>query len=158
MKMLPQAGSQDSAVELEECQTGVWKGCGLEFGTGVEGYFLLLTLTLVSTPPLVLPQQHLTLVSTPPPVLPQQRFKDSRSFCQKWGWRVTAKHTRTLCLWLWMKWHCKLVHGHMVYTECVPRRQQFYVAPAVQQYSAVSQPLQWIQRSETRVTATVLAF
>ena len=51
--------------------------------------------------------------------------KRSRSFCQKRRWQVTAKHTYTLSMWLWMKWHCKLVRGWMVYTELVPRRQHF---------------------------------
>ena len=50
--------------------------------------------------------------------------KRSRSFCQKCRWQVTAKHTYTLPMWLWMKWHCKLVHGWM-YTELAPRRQHF---------------------------------
>ena len=53
------------------------------------------------------------------PVLPQ--YKRSRSFCQKRRWQVTAKHTYTLPVWLWMKWHCKLVNGWMVYTELAPR-------------------------------------
>ena len=51
--------------------------------------------------------------------------KRSRSFCQKHRWQVTAKHTYTLSTWLWMMWHCKLVHGWMVYTELVPRWQHF---------------------------------
>ena len=59
-------------------------------------------------------------------------------------WQVTAKYTHTLPMWLWMKWHCQLVHGYMVYTELVPRQQQFHMAPAVQQpNSAVSTPLWW---------------
>ena len=51
--------------------------------------------------------------------------KRSRSFCQKCRWQVTAKHANTLPMWLWMKWHCILVHGWMVYTEPVPKRQHF---------------------------------
>ena len=51
--------------------------------------------------------------------------KISRSFCQKCRWQVTAKHTFTLPMWLWMKWQCKLVHGWMVYTELAPRQQHF---------------------------------
>ena len=72
--------------------------------------------------------------------------KISRSFCQKCRWQVTAKHTFTLPMWLWMKWQCKLVHGWMVYTELAPRWQQFHVAPATQQpkSAAVSTPLLWI--------------
>ena len=49
--------------------------------------------------------------------------KRSRSFCQKCRWQVTAKHTYTLPMWLWVKWHCYLVHGWMVYTEPALKRQ-----------------------------------
>ena len=64
---------------------------------------------------------------------------------------VSAKHTYTLHMWLWLKWHCKLVHGWMVYTELAPRRQQFQVAPAVQEpKSAISTPLPWIFKTKTR--------
>ena len=59
--------------------------------------------------------------------------KRSRSFCQRCRWQVTAKHTCTLALWLWMNSHNKLVHGWMVYIERAPRRQLFHVAPATQQ-------------------------
>ena len=51
--------------------------------------------------------------------------KRSRSCCQKCRWQVPAKHTYTLPMLLWMKWRCNLVHGWMVYTELVPRRQHF---------------------------------
>ena len=51
--------------------------------------------------------------------------KRSRSFCQKCRWQVTAKHIYTLPMWLWMKWHCNLVRGWMVYTELAPKRQHF---------------------------------
>ena len=70
-------------------------------------------------------------------------IKKPKIFCQKCRFQVTAKHTCTLPTWLWMKWHCKLVHGWMVYTEFSPRRQQFHVAPAMQQLpkSAVKTPL-----------------
>ena len=51
--------------------------------------------------------------------------KRSRSFCQKCMWQVTAKHTYTLPMWLWMKWHCNLVHGWMVYTELALKWQHF---------------------------------
>ena len=73
--------------------------------------------------------------------------KRSRSFCQKRGWQITAKHTGTpLRILLKMKWLCKLVHGCALYIELTPRRkQQFYVAPAMQKAnSAVSTPLKWI--------------
>ena len=51
--------------------------------------------------------------------------KRSWSFWQKCRWQVTAKHTYTLPMWLWMKWHCNLVHGWMVYTELAPKQQHF---------------------------------
>ena len=45
-------------------------------------------------------------------------------------------------MWLWKKWHCKLVHGWMVYTEPAPRTCAFHVAPAMQQpKSATSTPV-----------------
>ena len=44
-------------------------------------------------------------------------LKRSRSFCQKWRWQVKAKHACTLHMWLWIKRHCKLVHGYMRHTE-----------------------------------------
>ena len=40
--------------------------------------------------------------------------KRSRSFCQKCRRQVTTKHTCTLCTWLWIKRHSKLVHDCMV--------------------------------------------
>ena len=68
-------------------------------------------------------------------VLPQQHVKDPSHSAKRAGGRLQ----------LWMKWHCKLMHGRMVYTELVPRRQQFHMAPAMQQpNSAVSTLLQWI--------------
>ena len=72
--------------------------------------------------------------------------KRSRSFCQKCRWQVTAKHTYTLPMWLWMKWHCKLVHGWMVYTELAPRQQHFtWHQPCNNQRAlSVSTPLPWI--------------
>ena len=72
-------------------------------------------------------------------------YTRSRSFCQKCRRQVTAKHTYTLSMWLWMKWHCNLVHGWMVYTELEPKTAAFHVAPAMQQpKSATSTPLPWI--------------
>ena len=35
----------------------------------------------------------------------------SQSFCPKCRCQVTAKQTCTLPVWLWIKWHCKLVCG-----------------------------------------------
>ena len=78
----------------------------------------VLTLTSLSSS---LPS-HVTVVA----------LKRSQSFCQKCRWQVTAKHTCMLPMKLWMKWHCKLVHGCMVYREPVPRWQQFHMAPAMQ--------------------------
>ena len=44
-------------------------------------------------------------------------------------------------MWLRMTLICKLVHGYTEYTERAPRRQQFHVAPAIQQPNiAVSTP------------------
>ena len=51
--------------------------------------------------------------------------KRSRSFLQKCRWQVTPKHIYTLPIWFWMKWHCKLVHGWMVYTELALKWQYF---------------------------------
>ena len=88
----------------------------------------------------------LILVSTAPPCYCNSIiYIRSRPFCQKCRWQVTAKHTYTLPMWLWKKWHRKLVHGWMVYTELALRWQQFHVAPTMQQpKSAISTPLQWI--------------
>ena len=64
----------------------------------------------------------------------RKRFWSFHQKC-RWHWQVTAKHTftYTLPMWLWMKWHGKLVYGRMVYTELAPKRQHFYVAQAMQQ-------------------------
>ena len=71
--------------------------------------------------------QTLILVSIPPPVTAEARKnKRSQSFCQKCRWLVRAKSTCTLHMWLWMKWHCKLVHDCMVCPEPVPWRQHFH--------------------------------
>ena len=56
-------------------------------------------------------------------------YKRSGLYCHKCRWQVSAKHTCILHTWLQIKWHCKLVHGCMVYTKLVPRQQQFHVAP-----------------------------
>ena len=74
--------------------------------------------------------------------------KRSQSFCQKCRWQVTAKHTYTLPMWLWMKWHRNLVHGWMVYTEPAPKRQHFtWHQPCNIQNSAISTPLLWILKT-----------
>ena len=46
--------------------------------------------------------------------------KRSRSFCQKCRWQVAAKHAYTLPMWLWIKWHCKVVHVCMVHRKQAP--------------------------------------
>ena len=108
------------------------KGPGFKFRHERRDNFLLqgqlFVLTLIS-------------VSAPPPCYRIAR-KRSRSFCQKSRWQVTAKHAYILSMWLWKEWHCKLVHGWMVYTEPAPRTCAFHVAPAMQQpKSATSTPV-----------------
>ena len=100
----------------------------------LQGQLSVLTLILVSNPPPFC-RPHVTAVAC----------KWSLSFCQKCRWQVTAKHTYTLPMWLWMKWHCKQVYGWMVYTELALRWQQFHMAPAMQQQmSVIRTPLPWI--------------
>ena len=79
-------------------------------------------------------------------VLLQQHVKDPGQSAKSAGGRLQLNtHTPTLPMWLWMKWHCKLMHSWTVYTERAPRRATFYVAPAMQQpKNAVSTPLPWI--------------
>ena len=67
--------------------------------------------------------------------------KTSQSFCLKCRWQVTAKHTYTLPMWLWMKWHCNLVHGWMVYTELAPKQHFTWHQPCNTQKSAIRTPL-----------------
>ena len=78
----------------------------------LQGHLSVLTLISMSVPPLV---------------------KDPGHLCQMYRWQVTARHTCTLSKWLWKKWHCKLVRSCKLCIELVPRRQQLYVAPAMQQ-------------------------
>ena len=79
-------------------------------------------------------QGHVSVLTLIPVSVPPRccavACKISQSFCQKCRWQVTTKHTCTLPMLLWMKWHSKLVHSCMVYTELVSRWQQFYVAPS----------------------------
>ena len=65
------------------------------------------------------------------PLVTTVAYKRSKSFCQKCKWQVTTKHPWTLHMWLWMKWHCKLVQNCMVYRVCLLRWQQFHMAPAM---------------------------
>ena len=72
--------------------------------------------------------------------------KRPRSFCQKCRWQVTAKHTYTLPMWLWMKWHCNLAGAWLngVHRTCADTAA-FHVAPAMQHpQRATSTPLPWI--------------
>ena len=65
--------------------------------------------------------------------------KRSRSFCQKCRWQVTAKHTYTLRMWLYMKWHGAWLYGvHRTCTETAA------VSCGTSHASAVSTPLRWI--------------
>ena len=60
-------------------------------------------------------------------------------------WQVMNKHTCTLCRWLWIKWCCKLVHGCVVYTEHVPRQQQFsHGTSHITTNITIHAPLQWV--------------
>ena len=52
--------------------------------------------------------------------------------------------TYTLPMWIWMKWHCNLVHGWMV-SELALKRQHFtWHQPCNTQRNAISTPLPWI--------------
>ena len=62
--------------------------------------------------------------------------KRSQSLCQKCKWQVTAKYACTLPMWLWTKWHHKLVHGCMVYTEHALRHNSFTWHQACQQLNS----------------------
>ena len=63
------------------------------------------------------------------PYITAVAHKRSWSFCQKCRkWQVTAKHTCTPHMWLWIKtvnWYC------MAYTESVLRWQQFHMVPSM---------------------------
>ena len=52
-----------------------------------------------------------------------------RHHYQSCWWQVTAKHTCTLPVWLCRKWHSKLAHGFIMYTESAQRWQQLHMAP-----------------------------
>ena len=85
--------------------------------------------------------------------------KRSRSFCQRYRWQDTAKPphihphppTSTLPMWVWMKYHCKVVYGCMtVHTQLVAsRRQRFHVVAVMQQPNiAVSTPIRYIFKKQ----------
>ena len=64
--------------------------------------------------------------------------KRPRSFCQRYRWQVTAKHSYTLCILVAlhkMTW-CMVVW----YTQNVPRRQQFYVAQTTSALTPATTP------------------
>ena len=63
--------------------------------------------------------------------------KTSQSFCQKCRWQVIAKHTWTLPMWLWPKWHCKLVHR-----TCTKMAAVWNQVAASN--NTISTPFQWI--------------
>ena len=68
--------------------------------------------------------------------------KRSRSFCQKRGWQVTAKHAYTLRMWLCMRWHGAWLYG-------VHRTRRDWLSQAADSCgtshaSAVSTPHRWI--------------
>ena len=107
-----------SVVRGTEHQTRDWKVAGLssqQENVLLQGQLCVLALISVSIPPCV----------------PAVAHKRSLSFCQKCRWQVAAKHMSTLCTGLWMKWHCKLVHGCMVYTEQAPRWKKFQTVSAM---------------------------
>ena len=84
----------------------------------------------------------LVSISVPPPYYCSSTQKVPVIF-RKCRRQVTAKHTCTMHMWFWMKWHCKLAHGCVMYTECALRQHQYHTASAMQPVNnAVSPPLQ----------------
>ena len=85
------------------------------------------------------------------PVIPQWHVKDPGHSAKSAGGRLQLNtHAPYIPMRLWMKWHCKLVHGWMVYTEPALRRQQFHMAPVTQKpNTAVGTPFQWIFKMQT---------
>ena len=65
--------------------------------------------------------------------------KRSRSFCQKCGWQVTAKHAYTLRMWLCMKWYFAWLY--VLHRTCA---ETAAVSCGTSPVSAVSTPLRWI--------------
>ena len=64
-------------------------------------------------------------------------------------------NTCTICRWLWIQQCCKLVHGCEVYTDHVPRQQQFsHGTSRITTNVTVHQPLQWLFKN-TLCKATV---
>ena len=77
--------------------------------------------------------------------------KRSRSFCPKCRWQVTAKHAYTLCMWLCMKGHGAWLYG--VHTTCA---EMAAVSRRTSHASAVSTPLLWIFKKQTKTNAIKL--
>ena len=74
--------------------------------------------------------------------------KRSRSCCQKCRWQVTAKHARTLRMWLCDVMQCMVVWC----TQNVPRQQYFYVAPAMPAlWHQPCHPLGWIWKQKNKM-------
>ena len=65
--------------------------------------------------------------------------KRSRSFCQKRGWQITAKHAYTLRMWLCMKWYGAWLYG--VHRTCA---ETAAISCGTSHASAVSTPLRRI--------------
>ena len=93
----------------------------------------------------------LSLLSIPPPLvsIPPQDPVILPAGCRLWT------NTCTICRWLWIQWCCKLVHGCEVYTEHVPRQQQFpHGTNRITTNITVHEPLQWVFKN-TLCKATV---
>ena len=94
------------------------KGCGFESLQERWKNFLLLDKFSVLT--------HFGIRSTP--VLLQQHVKDPGHSAKSAGGRLQLNtHAPYVCGFAWSD----MVHSYMVYTELVPRWQQFHVAPAM---------------------------
>ena len=104
--------------------------------TGAAGEFSSRQLSVLICISLSIPLPH-----PPKPSVTMVASKRSWPFSQKCRWQVPAKHTGTLCMWLWMNWHCKLVHSCMVHTKHALRRQQFPKAPAMQKPNSAESTL-----------------
>ena len=112
-----------------------WKGHGFDSWQEQQENFLLQGQLSVLT--------HFGIHSAPqdPVILP--------AGCRLWI------NTCTICRWLWIQWCCKLVHGCEVYTEHVPRQQQFsHGTSHITTNITVHESLQWVFKN-TPCKATV---
>ena len=76
--------------------------------------------------------------------------KRTRSFCQKCGWQVTAKHAYTLRMWLCMNWHGAWLYGvHWTSYETAA------VSCETSRASAVSTPLRWIFKKQNKTETAI---